>query len=632
MRQYYIPLCSKDFTFENIFSSESISPANFYSQRGFGIDYFFSLPDFHNENALILFNTPPLYDVSKINGDIVKFILAVDESAIDLSEIIFINEGIIGYQKTIYLNKQNFKILCFSDVAKRTLQLKAEASLPTKGLKKYSLMFEIISENSCVPFETASIKKLNIDNENLQSEITFDRHFNFFKGFLYGVSLGLINTKSPGQLKFKQSLQRIINSFAELKNRSESNVKENYSHSISKSSTYLFEKKIKDNIVESRKLFIELFPEYNISEKSIAQFIYKEFSSVVASMEEAIQFVRFQIISDELFGSSNYQKIKSLFNKESSTPNPILYYDVMLQQIDIFQNNKSYTGKSAKDIANNDFKDACYKLSNFIDERFLMLTTSKSVDLSLIRYDYTSNQVSIQNGLTSISNKQLEEFTLISNDILHYSKFGKGEATKESILTIVESVGAKFSKTKEGRSSQLFQYLNNEINSYSIEKASSIVMKNFVAFVFNPNSIEKLTNFLESKEIEHEWMSFAFWGAYNGFANLSKNFVKPVFDTDNVELQQYIDTYLTTTFFDIKENNVTIKTPSSGSLSTKEVEFYEKYILPKHKIEPEVLMSMLKRYKQDKILDELKGKFGILKKDGKEIIKLFKEFIDPALF
>lgn len=638
MRQYYIPLCSKDFTFENIFSSESISPVNFYSKRGFGIDYFFLLPGFHNENALILFNKPPLYDISNINGDVIKFILAIDESAIDLNEIIFVNEGVLGYQKTIFLNKENFKILCFSDVAMRTLQLKAEASLPTKGLRKYHLNFEIISDNDCVSFETTSIEKLKIANENLQKEITFDRHYNFFKGFIYGVSLGLINTKSSEELKIKQSLQQITNSFAELKNRSEDNGKGNYSRPISKSSTYIFEKKTRDNIEESRRLFLQLFPEFDIDEKSVAQFVYKEFSKRIKSMEEALQFVNFQILADELFGSSNYQRLKSLFSKKNKEVNPILFYDIMLQQIEAFQSNVGYNTKLSKDSANNDFKDACYKLSNFIDERFLGSTISKSVDLSPVKYDYTTNQVFIQNGFESVTNKQLEEFIQICNDIFHYSKFGKGEATKESILRIVETVGSKFSKTKEGTSSQLFQYLNNEISSYSIEKASSVVMKNFVAFVFNPNSIEKLTNFIESKGIEHEWMAFAFWGAYNGFANLSRNFVKPIFDTDNIELQQYIDTYLATTFFGIERASVTSKeklksdTQIPELLSDKEIEFYQRYISNKYQIEPEVLISLLKKQKQDKIVDELKEKFGILKKDGKLLIKLFKEFIDPALF
>jgi len=34
------------------------------------------------------------------------------------------------------------------------------------------------------------------------------------------------------------------------------------------------------------------------------------------------------------------------------------------------------------------------------------------------------------------------------------------------------------------------------------------MMKNFVAFTFNPNSFEKLEAFIEAKEIEEKWMAY----------------------------------------------------------------------------------------------------------------------------
>ncbi len=631
-RHYYIPLCSKDFTFENIFSSESISPINFYSKRGFGIDYFYPIQDYQNHETLILFNNPPIYSVNDIPGDVIKFILAITETAICLSEIIAINEGLIGYQKTIYLNQDNFKILCFSESDKKTLLLKSEGSLPTKSLKKYSRNFEIISENSCVLFDVSAIKMLNVKNEAFQEEITFDRHYNFFKGFIYGVFSGIINTKSPQELKIKQSLQNITNTFAEFKNRSEGNLRENSRYSISKSpSIYLFEKKLRESINESYLLFLDLFPESEVSEKKIATFVFEAFKSRFKSQEEALQFVNFQILSDELFETSNFQKLKTLFSKKNKEFNPLLFYYTMTEQIEY------YASKGTKESVNDNFKDALHKLSNFIESRFLTSSSSKRIDLTKIKYNPENNSITIDHQLNLISDKQTEEFVLITNDILHHSKFGKGEATKESLLTIVESVGARFSKTKEGKTSLLFQYLNNEISSYSIEKASSNVMKNFVAFVFNPNSIEKLINFIDSKEIENEWMAFAFWGAYNGFANLSKNFVRSIFDTNNHELQKYIDNYLTSTFYPKEEqlivNEVNAQQDNNKlSFSSREKEFYDKYIHKKHSISLDEFVVTLKNKKQEAILEELKEKYNINKTSGKSLIKHYKEAIDSSLF
>lgn len=126
------------------------------------------------------------------------------------------------------------------------------------------------------------------------------------------------------------------------------------------------------------------------------------------------------------------------------------------------------------------------------------------------------------------------------------------------VLPIVENVGNLLSKGKHTKTSQLYQYLNNEINVYSLEKVSSVVMQNFVAFVFNPDSIEKLENFTETKSIEERWMSFAFWCAYNGFANTSKNFVKPIFESGNRDLQRSIDFHLRNLFSNIHRFSITL--------------------------------------------------------------------------
>src|SRR5688572_16964686 len=138
MRYYYYPLYSNDFNFENIFASESISPPSFYGERGFGIDYFYAIPNYHHKEALILFNAPPVFQIENpVNSDSIKFILQLSEASVDIDEAYVVGEGIIGYQKTVYLNRENFRILFFSERDKKLALLKSETSLPTKDLKKY---------------------------------------------------------------------------------------------------------------------------------------------------------------------------------------------------------------------------------------------------------------------------------------------------------------------------------------------------------------------------------------------------------------------------------------------------------------------------------------------------------------
>lgn len=631
MRYYYIPLCAKDFTFENIFASESISPHNFYKRRGFGIDYFFKIGGYHNDTTLILFNKPPLFQLDKEDKDSIKFFLAIDESAIDLNEIIIIDSEIIGYQKTIYLNQLNFKIVCFSEVEKRTLILRSESSLPTKDLKKFETNFEIISENECFNFDISPVSRLNVINEKLDEEIIFDRNYNSFKGYIYGVSVGQLNGKTDEELKLKNSLKEITNLFAELKNRNEENsFKENYSRFYSKTSIN-YDAKLRHNISDSLDLFLELFPEYLLSEHTIAKFLFSEIKRFKL-LEDALKFVDFTILGDELFGSDNYNKLKSKFIQKNKSENPQVYYDILFQQLDYFKFNNESKNKSAKESANDNFKNALFKLSKFIDEKFIKNTLSKNINLDSFNYSLANNKVTISSGYLGLNDKLTEELNRVSNIILKHSKVGRRETPKEAILKIVESVGSEFSK-KGGDSSQLFKYLNNEISSYSLDKVSSTVMLNFVAFVFNPDSIEKLTNYIENKQIQNEWIAYAFWCGFNGFANVSKNFLKPIFDTDNHNLQQYLDNYLLK-ILDSENREFILNEPkfeySEDKINIKLKEFFEKYIQPKYSITEDEFLKTFKVESEVDTINALKNTFKIPKKDGKYLIKSFKEFISSS--
>ena len=55
MKTYYIPTSSLNFN--NIFSSESISPMGFYSQRKFGYSNWVQIPENPIEGAVLLYDT-----------------------------------------------------------------------------------------------------------------------------------------------------------------------------------------------------------------------------------------------------------------------------------------------------------------------------------------------------------------------------------------------------------------------------------------------------------------------------------------------------------------------------------------------------------------------------------------------
>ncbi len=648
MKYYYYPLCTKDFSLENIFATESLSPISFYSARGFGIDYFYRIPKINHEKTLILFNEPPKYELETSTGDAVKFILAITESCIDESEIIFINEGIIGYQKTIYLNKDNFKILFFNDKEQKITSLKSEMSLPTKGLKKYEDNFSIISESDCKTFDTSNIDQLKLDPYLLTEELAYDRKYNYFKGYIYGLSTGLIASKTKEEIQIKRSLQEITNRFAEFKNRTEMSSKAKPVKSVKatwtqSTSVIDYEKKLKNAISAAENLFGELYPGEQFSEIKLVAFLQKKFGNRLRTLDEAQKYVDYAILDEEILDRSSFSKLKSFFIKNNSTGNPIYRFEVLKEQIIKF--SKGSGPDSNKDAANEIFKKNLFELEKIVDEMFLKKTSSGEIDLSGIQFNYEKNEVVVKEGFQSLNKELTSEFTLISNSILRNTKFGRGEAKRESILAIVEQIGSVFSKNKGARATQLYQYLNNEINEYSMDKVSSVVMRNFVAFAFNPDSIEKLDSFIEAKEIDHKWMAYSFWCAFNGFANTSRNLVKPIFDTDNTYLQNYLDNYLQSQFSnptefkkgDNKSSSATIVGPAKQdtlnqeTIQNKSMEFFQKFIAPKYTIQFEDFFQILCIKNKETAIKELKEKGGIPKKDGKKLVDAYQELINASI-
>ncbi|CAN5890942.1 hypothetical protein BH11BAC7_BH11BAC7_35450 [soil metagenome] len=289
--RYYYPLSTRDYVFENIFSSESVSPLNFYKKRGFGIHYFYKLPRLHNENALILYSAPPLYTIDKGNTDAVKFILEIDSSSLREEEIIELKgKEIIAYPQTIYLNRKNFRVLFFSTKDEFFIRLKSTNSLPTKDLNKFKNNFSVISEKDCKEFDLKITENASIVDRDSHTQILFDTKYNHFKGVVYGITLGVMSEKSPEEIQLKRCIQDITNAFAEVKNRFEdfrqnktSNSKINF-HEGNQLGKY--KEKLDVAIKYLENLFNLLFLDQTASDEKIAEFLTTRFNDRFKTKED----------------------------------------------------------------------------------------------------------------------------------------------------------------------------------------------------------------------------------------------------------------------------------------------------------------------------------------------------------
>lgn len=642
MRYYYIPLSSRNYTFENIFSTESISPERYYEERNFGFNYFYSIPKFSHDSALILFTEIPSVGNTSENEQDVNYILAISEQTLDQNSLITVDAHILGYLRTIYLNSNNFKILFFSERDRKLLQLRAATSLPTKTVSKYTDRFQLINQNETVKVETKSIKQLQFSKDNLQENVEFDRRVNFFKGLVYGIVGGVINQVSPEDLTIKRLIRQLLNSIAELRNRIDTHAAEsgNYQRPIDVkvNPRANMEKRILEEIAQLDAQILSLYPEEVLNDDDFKKIFVKLFEQDFSSESEAESYFRSVLVNDKIFADGQFARLKAyiLANSKLESASEIAA-GLRTSLLSFLKASKSVTesAKVARIESYEHFKSGLSKLNRWLNSAVSNKRNIPSIPLHQIEYDNKKHSIAIASQFLSIHNQELSEYVLIVNILLQNPKKNKSEVTKDQLLSVVRQVESVFSKGKE---TQLYKYLNNTVNSYSIENANSVVFKNFVAFVFNPDSLEKLNDFLEAKNIVQSWMAFSFWCTFNGFAQVSQNFLSNVFQRQNKDLQMRIDEYLNSIVMfnqiivqDSKSktaiDNSTIQSSAKSQSYAYQLKktFYSEVIEGKFDIPADDISYVFENHNASEIAEQLRKKYGINKKDGK---KLAASYID----
>lgn len=136
----YIPTCTLNFN--NIFTTESISPASYYSSRGFGNKRYFRVEANDLENVVMLYSKYPLFRVN--DGDMENSPMVIEIESNDYHKEQFVkvgeNDGVESYASynTIYLNPFHSLIYFQSYQDLQYVMSKAEQSLENKYSKLYA--------------------------------------------------------------------------------------------------------------------------------------------------------------------------------------------------------------------------------------------------------------------------------------------------------------------------------------------------------------------------------------------------------------------------------------------------------------------------------------------------------------
>ncbi len=199
MKKYYIPTSSLNFN--NIFSSESISPAGFYSQRKFGYSSWTKIPENPLDGAIVLYES--LKSFERPIADVEDHPMLLEVYSDEVFPIL--QEGVFYCNHTIYLNPWHTKVYFFTEQDKKVTLSLSVHSLETKMLRLYKNGMNIIKSAEKYPVLS--------EYENIPvcyDEIEKDVQTNKIKGLLYGYYIGAALSTSLDNVKQIHALLEIV--------------------------------------------------------------------------------------------------------------------------------------------------------------------------------------------------------------------------------------------------------------------------------------------------------------------------------------------------------------------------------------------------------------------------------------
>lgn len=203
MKKFYIPTSSLNFN--NILSTESVSPKAFYECRKFGYGRWTSIPENSCDFVVTLYDHPGMF--ARMQSDIEDHPLLIEYLTDE--ELKKVGDGIYVSDHTLYFNPAITRFIFFTEQDRKVALSLTESSLETKLVSVYKQ--RIIVETFEKQYAPIGIHELNAVNE---IEIEKDRMINRMKGLLYGYYVGAALASTPDRVKKLNAYLKIQNIFA----------------------------------------------------------------------------------------------------------------------------------------------------------------------------------------------------------------------------------------------------------------------------------------------------------------------------------------------------------------------------------------------------------------------------------
>ena len=180
MKKLYIPTSTCNFN--NILSSESISPKAFYALRKFGYSRWTNIPENDNDNVILLYEEPFAFSRPKSDTEDHPMLVEIEtDEEFPKTKV----QGVRYSDHTIYLVRRCTRFVFFNEQDMRTTLSMSETSAETKLVDLYKRQIYILDYQ-----RRTQQQSIKVETGLNEAAIKKDIRINKMKGLLYGYYIG----------------------------------------------------------------------------------------------------------------------------------------------------------------------------------------------------------------------------------------------------------------------------------------------------------------------------------------------------------------------------------------------------------------------------------------------------------
>ena len=468
MKKYYIP--TSTLNFNNILSSESVSPKAFYSKRGFGYSRWTTIPENGFDNAIVLYETIKAFDrpISELEDHSMLIETYLSENLVTQGE------DFLYCDRTIFFSPTATRFLFFSDSDKRIALSMSENSLESKLLKLYSKKIDVVDKpletyQPIVTEEPCALNETQLENDILVNKM---------KGLLYGYFIGSLLSSDKNSIKQLNELKEINDIFAAINS------------SIDRKATPAQHERLDT-----------LFSSINCNSP-----LFNGILSITNNIQQVYDILN--VIKKEYGYLRNYEDLNNyLYQQQNSVGNDstnpsIIWIKTKIEDLKSkMRQNPILLSPNNREVIVSDNRLHTINNGN--------LSNEKEVELFCEWINDTLSDRTVNGKISSYREELATKLTLKAK-VVYSDTWGNSE-TRTFMNDLRRHIAG--------------DSFNHEWNNGLLSSIAAVLIAG--------NEWDKLLSFMQSKEMTDYRIAFSFYGIINGYANLTRDFTDLLYEQNN---------------------------------------------------------------------------------------------------